>query len=77
MFAFLVQRILQAIVVMVAVAFIAFMLFQYVGEPVVFLLGQDATPDQIRELRADLGLDKSLWCSLAIFWPMPCKASLA
>ena len=59
MFAFLVQRILQAIVVMVAVAFIAFMLFQYVGDPVVFLLGQDATPDQIRELRADLGLDKS------------------
>ena len=27
---------------MVAVAFIAFLLFQYVGDPVVFLLGQDA-----------------------------------
>ncbi len=44
---------------MITVAFIAFMLFQYVGDPVVFLLGQDATPEQIRELRADLGLDKS------------------
>jgi peptide/nickel transport system permease protein len=29
-----------------------------VGDPVVFLLGQDATPEQIRELRADLGLDQ-------------------
>jgi peptide/nickel transport system permease protein len=59
MFAFILQRLTQAVIVMVVVAFIAFMLFQYVGDPVVFLLGQDATPDQIRELRADLGLDKS------------------
>jgi len=40
------------------VAFIAFMLFQYVGDPVVFMLGQDATPEKIRELRQDLGLDQ-------------------
>ena len=50
---------------MVAVAFIAFMLFQYVGDPVVFLLGQDATPEQIRSLRADLGLDKPFFVQ---FW---------
>ncbi len=65
MFAFIVQRLLQAIVVMVSVAFISFLLFQYVGDPVVFLLGQDATPQQIKELRADLGLDKSF---LVQFW---------
>ncbi len=65
MLAFIVQRLLQAIVVMVSVALIAFMLFQYVGDPVVFLLGQDATPQQIRELRADLGLDKSF---VVQFW---------
>ena len=58
MFAFVLQRLIQAVIVMVVVAFIAFMLFQYVGDPVVFLLGQDAKPDQIAELRADLGLDK-------------------
>ena len=39
---------LQAVIVMVVVAFIAFLLFQYVGDPVVFLLGQDAKPEQIR-----------------------------
>lgn len=59
MFAFILQRLIQAALVMITVAFIAFMLFQFVGDPVVFLLGQDATPEQIRELRADLGLDKS------------------
>jgi peptide/nickel transport system permease protein len=58
MFAFVLQRLIQAVIVMVVVAFIAFMLFQYVGDPVVFLLGQDARPDQIRQLRADLGLDQ-------------------
>jgi peptide/nickel transport system permease protein len=52
-------------VVMVVVAFIAFMLFQYVGDPVVFLLGQDAKPDQIRQLRTDLGLDQPFFVQ---FW---------
>ena len=57
MLAFILRRLIQAVMVMVAVAFIAFMLFQYVGDPVGFLLGQDATPQQIPSLRADLGLD--------------------
>lgn len=65
MLAFILRRLVQAVVVMVTVAFIAFMLFQYVGDPVVFLLGQDATPDQIRSLRADLGLDKPFFVQ---FW---------
>lgn len=65
MFAFVLRRLLQAVIVMVAVAFIAFMLFQYVGDPVVFLLGQDAKPDQIRQLRADLGLDQPFFVQ---FW---------
>ncbi|MBN9410260.1 MAG: ABC transporter permease [Burkholderiales bacterium] len=58
MLAFILRRLIQAVVVMVSVAFIAFLLFQYVGDPVVGLLGQDATPEQVRELRADLGLDR-------------------
>jgi peptide/nickel transport system permease protein len=58
MFAFVVQRLIQAIMVMVSVAFIAFLLFQYVGDPVLFMLGQDATADQIDALRKDLGLDQ-------------------
>lgn len=65
MFAFILRRLIQAVIVMVSVAFIAFLLFQYVGDPVVFLLGQDATPEQIKGLRADLGLDKPF---MVQFW---------
>ena len=67
MFAFILRRLLQAVIVMVAVAFFAFMLFQYVGDPVVFLLGQDARPEQIRQLRADLGLDQPFFVQFAHF----------
>src|SRR6476660_7839120 len=65
MLAFILRRLLQAVVVLVAVAFIAFLLFQYVGDPVVFLLGQDARPEQIRQLRIDLGLDRPFFVQ---FW---------
>ena len=65
MLAFILRRLAQAVVVMLVVAFIAFMLFQYVGDPVVYLLGQDALPDQIAQLRADLGLDQPF---IVQFW---------
>ena len=65
MLVFVLRRLVQAVVVMASVALIAFMLFQYVGDPVVFLLGQDATPEQVRELRASLGLDQPF---IVQFW---------
>jgi peptide/nickel transport system permease protein len=67
MLAFIVQRLIQALVVMASVAFIAFLLFQYVGDPVVFLLGQDATKDQVDQLRADLGLDQPFFIQYVHF----------
>ncbi|EYC52687.1 ABC transporter permease [Hylemonella gracilis str. Niagara R] len=65
MFAYIVRRLAQAGVVMAAVAFISFLLFQYVGDPIVYLLGQDATPEQVRRLRAELGLDQPFFVQ---FW---------
>jgi peptide/nickel transport system permease protein len=59
MLVFVLRRLAQAAIVMLTVAFIAFMLFQYVGDPVTNILGQDATPQQREQLRADLGLDQS------------------
>jgi peptide/nickel transport system permease protein len=59
MFSYITQRLIQAVIVMVCVAFVAFLLFQYVGDPVLFMLGQDATAEQITALRRDLGLDQS------------------
>jgi peptide/nickel transport system permease protein len=67
MFAFILRRLIQAVLVMITVAFVAFMLFQYVGDPVVFLLGQDATPEQVRDMRAELGLDQPFFVQFAHF----------
>ncbi len=65
MLAFILRRLIQAVIVMITVAFISFLLFQYVGDPVVTMLGQDATPQQIQELRASLGLDQPF---IVQFW---------
>ncbi|MBD3896984.1 ABC transporter permease [Halomonas sp. ML-15] len=60
MLAFLIQRVLQAIFVMVVVALIAFSLFHYVGDPVLNMVGQEATEADRAALRARLGLDQPL-----------------
>ena len=67
MLVFVLRRILQAVIVILVVAFIAFMLFQYVGDPVNNILGQDATAEQRAQLRADLGLDQPFPVQFARF----------
>ena len=67
MLAFVIRRLLQASAVMLVVAFIAFSLFQYVGDPVMALVGQDATPEQREQLRTDLGLDRPFYVQFAHF----------
>ena len=58
MFAFILRRLLQAVAVMLTVALLAFVLFQYVGDPVTIMLGQDATDAERVELRERLGLNE-------------------
>jgi len=67
MLAFIIRRLLQAVLVMLSVAFVAFLLFQYVGDPVSQMLGQDATPAEREKLRADLGLDKPFFIQFGKF----------
>jgi len=57
MFAFIIRRLLQAVGVMLTVALLAFILFQYVGDPVMIMLGQEGTPAEREQLRRDLGLN--------------------
>ena len=52
---------------MLVVAFIAFSLFNYVGDPINMMLGQDATPEQKVELRESLGLDKPFYVQFGAF----------
>jgi peptide/nickel transport system permease protein len=65
--AFIVRRILQSIAVMGVVAFIAFGMFNFVGDPVAFMVGQDATLEERARLRADLGLDQPFPVQFARF----------
>ena len=67
MFVFILRRLAQALVVMLSVAFVAFMLFQFVGDPVTSMLGQDATPEQRQQLRTDLGLSQPFPLQFAAF----------
>ncbi|HNU12765.1 MAG TPA: ABC transporter permease [Rubrivivax sp.] len=67
MLAFILRRLAQAVIVMLTVAFVAFMLFQFVGDPVTNMLGQDATQEQRDALRRDLGLDKPFLVQFGAF----------
>ncbi len=61
MIVFVIKRLLQAIFVMLIVTLIAFFLFQFIGDPVSQMLGQEASEADREALRHSLGLDRSLW----------------
>lgn len=67
MFAFIIRRLLQSLIVMLAVAFISFSLFNFVGDPVNNMLGQEATAEQRDALRDQLGLNDSFPVQFARF----------
>ena len=58
MLSFIIQLLFQSIIVMISVAFVSFALFQFVGDPINNMVGQDATEEQRQLLREKLGLDK-------------------
>ena len=57
MIAFILRRLAQAVGVLVAVGFIAFSLFTYIGDPINAMVGQDTSMEDRQELRRKLGLD--------------------
>ena len=61
MLAFVLRRIVQSALVMAVVAFIAFGLFNFTGDPVQFMVGQDTTLEERARLRAELGLDRPFY----------------
>jgi len=67
MLAFILRRLAQAVLVMLAVGLIAFSLFRFVGDPVLFMLGQDATPEDRARITRQLGLDQPFYAQYARF----------
>lgn len=57
MFAFIARRLGQSILVMAVVSVISFSLFNFVGDPVNNMVGQDATREDRVRIRQELGLD--------------------
>jgi peptide/nickel transport system permease protein len=54
--AYVLQRLGQSVIVMLAVAFVAFGLFNYVGDPINNMVGQEASAEQREAIRKQLGL---------------------
>ena len=67
MLAFILRRLAQAVLVMLAVGLIAFSLFRFVGDPVLFMLGQDVTPEDRERITKHLGLDQPFYIQYARF----------
>ena len=67
MLAFVIRRLLQSIMVMLAVGFIAFSLFNFVGDPVSLMLPPEATAADRDEVRKNLGLDAPFYVQFATF----------
>lgn len=61
MIRFIFHRLLMAIPTLVIVAITVFALIRFIpGDPAALMLGDMATPDQVAEMRRELGLDTSL-----------------
>lgn len=59
MIKFIIKRLLALIPVIIGVTFMVYFIMSLApGDPALLLLGDDATPEQIADLRAEMGLDK-------------------
>ena len=67
MIAFILRRLLQGILVMLVVGFIAFSLFNFVGDPVSLMLPPEATQADRDQMRQTLGLDKPFYVQFVTF----------
>lgn len=61
MLAYILKRIGQSILVMAAVSLISFSLFNFVGDPVNNMVGQEATREDRVRIRQELGLDDPIF----------------
>lgn len=57
MLAFVIRRMMQSALVMLAVALIAFLMFRFVGDPVNQMVGIDTPAAEVEQLRQSLGLN--------------------
>lgn len=61
MLTYISRRFLQSFLVLIGVTIICFIMFQYMGDPVLALAGMDATNEQLEEAARILGMDRPLY----------------
>jgi len=68
MAAYLIRRLWQMVPTLLGVVLLVFFLFKWFGgDPAEVLGGLNASPDQIKSIRTQLGLDEPVWYQLWIF----------
>lgn len=64
---YIARRLIQGLVVLLAVSMICFFIFRYLGDPVLTMAGRYATFQEIEEVRQTLGLDKPMYVQYVRF----------
>ena len=67
MLSYFFKRLLQAILVMIVVAFVSFSLFNFVGDPVISLTGEDSSIERQAEVREAIGLNDPIYIQFSRF----------
>ena len=67
MLTYIIRRIAQSLIVLLAVSLISFVIFQFMGDPVLTLAGRYATQEQQEMVRHSLGLDRPLYVQYFTF----------
>jgi ABC-type dipeptide/oligopeptide/nickel transport system permease component len=61
MITYIARRLIQGVVVLLVASLLCFILFRYMGDPVITLAGRYATSQEVEEVRRSLGLDKPVY----------------
>jgi len=64
---YILSRLIQSIIMLVGVLFIVFFMLQLTGDPVALMVSRSAPPEQIEELREELGFNRPVLVQFADF----------
>ena len=64
---YILSRLIQSFIMLVGVLFIVFFMLQLTGDPVALMVSRSASPEQIEELREELGFNRPVLVQFADF----------
>ncbi len=64
---YILSRLIQSFIMLVGVLFIVFFMLQLTGDPVALMVSRNASPEQVEELREELGFNRPVMVQFADF----------